>query len=82
MSLRINALILGTVVAATFAVGMAGAESTTPTVDTSGKSDRVVATGSISGGPISGGLSIVDGTLTVQYRGENLSFLARVPLSP
>jgi hypothetical protein len=72
MSLRINALILGTVVAGTFAVGMAGAGSTTPTVDTSGKSDSF----------ITGAISIADGALTVEYRGENLSFLARVPLSP
>lgn len=72
MSLRLNALILGTVVAGTFAVGMAGAESTTPTVDTSGKSDRF----------ITGAVSITDDALTVEYRGENLSFLARVPLSP
>ena len=71
MSLRLNALILGTVVAGTFAVGMAGAESTTPTVDTSGKSDRFT----------SGAVAISDGTLTVEYRGESLSFLARVPLS-
>ncbi|MCW5715211.1 MAG: hypothetical protein KIT43_11925 [Bauldia sp.] len=72
MSLRLNALILGTVVAGTFAVGMAGAESTTPIVNTTGKSDRV----------ISGALTVADGTLTVEYRGENLSFLARVPLAP
>ncbi|MGV8839316.1 MAG: hypothetical protein ACWA6X_03315 [Bauldia sp.] len=72
MSLRINALVLGTAVAATFAVGMAGAEGTSPTVDTTGKSDRY----------ITGGITIADGTLTVEYRGENLSFLARVPVSP
>ncbi len=82
MSLRINALILGAVVAVTFAVGMAGAESTPPVATTAGTSDNSVATGSISAGTISGGLSIVDGILTVQYRGENLSFLARVPLAP
>lgn len=72
MSLRSNALVLGTVVAATFAVGMAGAGSTPPTVDASGKSDRF----------ITGSIAISDGTLTVEYRGENLSFLARLPVSP
>jgi len=71
MSLRLNALILGTVVAGTFAVGMAGAGSTTPAIDASGKSDRF----------ITGAVSISNDTLTVEYRGEHLSFLARVPLS-
>jgi hypothetical protein len=77
MSVRTSILILTTVVAATFGVGMVSA-GVVGSPNLAGKTDRLF-TASLNSGGATAAL-IVDAFLTLEYRGPNLSVLARVPV--
>jgi hypothetical protein len=77
MSIRTSVLILTTVVAATFAVGMVGAEVIGSPNPAGAKGDRLF-TATLDCG---GGCTVPAETfLTLEYRGPNMSILARVPV--
>lgn len=80
MSVRSNILILATVVAATFGVGMVSAEVMSTPNPLSGKGDRLL-TASLNCGAGACALT-ADAFLTLEYRGPNMSILARVPVQP
>lgn len=73
MTTRFNIFILAAAVAGVFAVGMAGAES-----NANANAVGAVATSA----PTFSASLTPDGLLTVDYRGEQLSVFARVPLLP
>ena len=79
MSIRSNVLILVTVVAATFGVGLAGAEVVGST-EAATKGDRVF-TATLDCGEAACAIT-ADAFLTIQYRGPNMTVLARVPVQP
>ena len=80
MSIGSNFLILATVVAATFGVGMVSAEVVGSPNPLSGKADRLF-TASLNCGAAACALT-ADAFLTLEYRGPNMSILARVPVQP
>jgi hypothetical protein len=80
MSVRSNILILATVVAATFGVGMVSAEVIGSPNNSGGKADRLF-TASLNCGAGACALT-ADAFLTLEYRGPNMSILARVPVQP
>lgn len=70
MTTRFNTIILATIVAATAAVGVAGTAALGADPDLSGKGDRLFS-------------ATIDQNAfaTVEYRGPQISVLARVPLN-
>lgn len=71
MTARFNTFLLATVFVATAAVGIAGAAALGSTASTSQKGDRLF-----------NAELTADGFMTVEYRGDQMSILARVPLAP
>lgn len=71
MTKRFNAFILATVLAATAGIGVVAAAALGSADGVAVKSDRLFSAEFTA-----------DGFMTVEYRGDQLSVLARVPLHP
>lgn len=69
MTTRFNLLLIGTVIAATAAIGVAGAAALDSADSVLGKADRLF-----------NAAVTADGFMTLEYRGDQMSVLARVPL--